>query len=262
MSAGESSGACWFPAAAGKTPAICRSTSGASDPPRSGPQPPPGRRRGGELLPGDRVRDQPAPLQRDAVEDPRHRHARLPALADDARPRAFKGRQARPLNGRPSLQSPDVAVEGDSRTELTRHPSLDERFDPGYRVVEHDPRWALLAATEIERVGAALGSVAVRIEHVGSTSVPGLAAKPIIDLQRPSPHWSRSTPSAARSRPSATRSSGTRSRRTTSSSHCRSSDPARTTCMSAARTATRRSATSRFVTTSARTPAPPVNMPT
>jgi GrpB protein len=31
-------------------------------------------------------------------------------------------------------------------------------------------------------VGSVLGSLALRIEHVGSTSVPGLAAKPIVDL--------------------------------------------------------------------------------
>src|SRR5437868_3748731 len=36
---------------------------------------------------------------------------------------------------------------------------------------------------EPERLRSALGDVAVRIEHVGSTSVPGLAAKPNIDIQ-------------------------------------------------------------------------------
>ena len=69
----------------------------------------------------------------------------------------------------------DFAVE--------RHPSLDDRFDPAIRMVEHDPAWAEQAAAELERVAAALGEVAVRLEHVGSTAVPGLAAKPILDLQ-------------------------------------------------------------------------------
>jgi GrpB-like predicted nucleotidyltransferase (UPF0157 family) len=64
-----------------------------------------------------------------------------------------------------------------------RHPSLDERFDPAVRIVAYDPAWPEMAAAEIERVGAALGRVAVRTEHVGSTAVPGLAAKPIVDLQ-------------------------------------------------------------------------------
>jgi GrpB-like predicted nucleotidyltransferase (UPF0157 family) len=62
------------------------------------------------------------------------------------------------------------------------HASLQDRFDPAIRIVESDPAWPELAARELERIAAALGPLAVRLEHVGSTSVPGLAAKPIIDL--------------------------------------------------------------------------------
>ena len=67
--------------------------------------------------------------------------------------------------------------------EDARHPSLDERFDPAVRIVEYDPAWAELAAAEIGRIAAAVGEAAVGVEHVGSTAVPGLAAKPIVDLQ-------------------------------------------------------------------------------
>jgi GrpB-like predicted nucleotidyltransferase (UPF0157 family) len=63
-----------------------------------------------------------------------------------------------------------------------RHPSLDERLDPAVRIVEHDPAWSALAREELRRVRDALGAVAVRAEHVGSTAVPGLAAKPVLDL--------------------------------------------------------------------------------
>jgi GrpB-like predicted nucleotidyltransferase (UPF0157 family) len=66
---------------------------------------------------------------------------------------------------------------------LERHPSLDERFDPAVRIVEYDPAWAAQAHEELRRLKEALGPVAVRLEHVGSTAVPGLAAKPILDLQ-------------------------------------------------------------------------------
>ena len=66
---------------------------------------------------------------------------------------------------------------------MERHPSLDDRFDPAVRIVEPDPAWATLAAAELGRLGDALGAVGVRLEHVGSTAVPGLAAKPIVDLQ-------------------------------------------------------------------------------
>ncbi len=64
-----------------------------------------------------------------------------------------------------------------------RHPSLDDRFDPAVRIVDHDPAWPVLAERELRRIGNALGDVAVRLEHIGSTAVPGLAAKPVIDLQ-------------------------------------------------------------------------------
>ena len=46
----------------------------------------------------------------------------------------------------------------------------------------YDPDWPRLFRREADRVRAALGPVALRIEHVGSTSVPGLVAKPIIDV--------------------------------------------------------------------------------
>jgi GrpB-like predicted nucleotidyltransferase (UPF0157 family) len=49
-------------------------------------------------------------------------------------------------------------------------------------LAEYDPRWPVLFAREEARIRAALGSTAVLIEHAGSTSVPGLAAKPIIDI--------------------------------------------------------------------------------
>jgi GrpB-like predicted nucleotidyltransferase (UPF0157 family) len=49
-------------------------------------------------------------------------------------------------------------------------------------ISDYDPSWPSLFASLARSVTAALESVLVRIEHVGSTAVPGLAAKPIIDL--------------------------------------------------------------------------------
>jgi GrpB-like predicted nucleotidyltransferase (UPF0157 family) len=60
---------------------------------------------------------------------------------------------------------------------------LDERFDPAVWIVEYDPAWAEMAVAEIARIEGAMGEAAARIDHVGSTAVPGLAAKPIVDLQ-------------------------------------------------------------------------------
>jgi len=50
------------------------------------------------------------------------------------------------------------------------------------RVVDPDPRWPDEAEREIAGLIRALGDLIGRIEHFGSTAVPNLAAKPIIDL--------------------------------------------------------------------------------
>ncbi len=51
------------------------------------------------------------------------------------------------------------------------------------RLVEYNSSWPLAFAEEAARIKAALGDRALAIEHYGSTAVPGLRAKPIIDLQ-------------------------------------------------------------------------------
>jgi GrpB-like predicted nucleotidyltransferase (UPF0157 family) len=53
---------------------------------------------------------------------------------------------------------------------------------PLIRVVAHDPAWASQFMEEAARVEAALGEVAVRVRHIGSTSVPGIRAKPVVDI--------------------------------------------------------------------------------
>ncbi|MCM0674979.1 GrpB family protein [Micromonospora phytophila] len=50
------------------------------------------------------------------------------------------------------------------------------------RIVDYDPRWPDAFATHADRIRRALGPAARAVEHIGSTSVPGLAAKPIIDI--------------------------------------------------------------------------------
>ncbi len=52
-----------------------------------------------------------------------------------------------------------------------------------YQIADADPSWPELFEVEVARIRDALGGLAVRVDHVGSTSVPGLAAKPIIDIQ-------------------------------------------------------------------------------
>lgn len=48
--------------------------------------------------------------------------------------------------------------------------------------VPHDPTWAQQAVSEIARIAAAIGDTLASIEHIGSTSIPGILAKPTIDL--------------------------------------------------------------------------------
>jgi len=50
------------------------------------------------------------------------------------------------------------------------------------RLAEYDSDWPRLYQRDEKRIRAALGERALVIEHVGSTSVPGLAAKPVIDI--------------------------------------------------------------------------------
>jgi GrpB-like predicted nucleotidyltransferase (UPF0157 family) len=49
-------------------------------------------------------------------------------------------------------------------------------------IVDYDPDWPRLYEREGARIRSILGDRVVRIEHAGSTSVPGLPAKPIVDI--------------------------------------------------------------------------------
>ena len=49
-------------------------------------------------------------------------------------------------------------------------------------LAEYDPAWPALFEREERRIRAALGATVVLLEHTGSTSIPGLSAKPIIDI--------------------------------------------------------------------------------
>ncbi len=49
-------------------------------------------------------------------------------------------------------------------------------------VVPHDPTWADAFHAEAALVSAALGDALVQLHHIGSTSIPGIHAKPVIDM--------------------------------------------------------------------------------
>ncbi|WP_017622722.1 GrpB family protein [Nocardiopsis chromatogenes] len=81
----------------------------------------------------------------------------------------------------PTHESPErLPVRGEARGS-----HFDRSFGRGgERVVltGHDPKWPYLFQREAERVREALGPAALAVEHVGSTAVPGLAARPCVDL--------------------------------------------------------------------------------
>ena len=58
-----------------------------------------------------------------------------------------------------------------------------ERVDDPISVVPWDPRWESKFEAMRGRLAQALGEQALRIEHVGSTSIAGLPAKPVVDIQ-------------------------------------------------------------------------------
>ena len=76
-----------------------------------------------------------------------------------------------------------------SREEIVRHHDETEvvyvgAYPTGYvvRIEEPDPTWPHRYAEVAEQISAALGDRLLDIQHIGSTSVPGLPAKPIIDI--------------------------------------------------------------------------------
>jgi GrpB-like predicted nucleotidyltransferase (UPF0157 family) len=61
-------------------------------------------------------------------------------------------------------------------------PGSDRPGDP-HELTSADPAWPERFAVWRDRLAAVLGPAAARVDHVGSTAVPGLAAKPVIDIQ-------------------------------------------------------------------------------
>ena len=74
----------------------------------------------------------------------------------------------------------DVAAYDESlaKSYVGKPPELKSKIE----IVDYDPAWPALYEREEVRIRAALGERVVRLEHVGSTSVPTLPAKPIIDM--------------------------------------------------------------------------------
>lgn len=80
-----------------------------------------------------------------------------------------------------TVDEPDPDLIGDEELRRLTVGEL-KPHDAPIVLVEYDPEWPRLFAREAGRIRAVLGERALRVEHVGSTSVPGLIAKPIVDV--------------------------------------------------------------------------------
>lgn len=65
---------------------------------------------------------------------------------------------------------------------MTDEESLQRAIHEEVALAAYDPRWPLLFVEERERLMSLFPSQLLDVQHFGSTAVPGLAAKPVIDL--------------------------------------------------------------------------------
>jgi GrpB-like predicted nucleotidyltransferase (UPF0157 family) len=75
-----------------------------------------------------------------------------------------------------------TAARGSRRSDATTVELVGGIEKRALVLAEYDPRWPATYAEQERRIRAALGPAAVQVEHIGSTSVPGLAAKPVVDV--------------------------------------------------------------------------------
>jgi GrpB-like predicted nucleotidyltransferase (UPF0157 family) len=73
-------------------------------------------------------------------------------------------------------------VSKDPIEERIREAIIGDVESPAIVVADYDPAWTERFHQEAAKIRATLGEAALAIEHIGSTSVPGLSAKPIVDI--------------------------------------------------------------------------------
>ena len=73
-------------------------------------------------------------------------------------------------------------MSDDSFEKRIREVIIGEIEQPTIVIADYDRAWPERFRQEEVRIRAALGEAALSVEHIGSTSVPGLAAKPIVDI--------------------------------------------------------------------------------
>lgn len=109
--------------------------------------------------------------------------ARVAAQASDAQRRAVADVWL-DNGGAPGSLEPVVQALWSERLVSFEHHVRERTWAPNApALVAADPTWTVQAARLVARLAAVLGERAVRVDHIGSTSVPGLEAKDVLDLQ-------------------------------------------------------------------------------
>lgn len=81
----------------------------------------------------------------------------------------------------PSSESDDRVQAWEEQSRQAK-PSRSLKLNGPVRLESYDTEWPRLYEREAARIRSVLGDRVLLLEHVGSTSVPGLAAKPVIDM--------------------------------------------------------------------------------
>jgi NAD-dependent deacetylase len=104
--------------------------------------------------------------------------AELPQMTLDA------GGEVAVINRTPTWVDGRAALTLDGSAGQVLHATLAQLRPPRAPVViaEYDPEWPRVYGEEAARIRNALGDIVVEIEHMGSTAVPRLAGKPVIDI--------------------------------------------------------------------------------
>jgi GrpB-like predicted nucleotidyltransferase (UPF0157 family) len=93
---------------------------------------------------------------------------------------AIKGASLTPFTN--SRLDSEGSMSDDSLEMRIREVIIGEIEQPTIVIADYDPAWPERFRQEEVRIVAALGDAALSVVHIGSTSVPGLAAKPIVDI--------------------------------------------------------------------------------
>lgn len=91
-------------------------------------------------------------------------------------------REYESLKRRLAAEHDDVEAYAQAKSDFIQRTLREAREAGPIRIVDYDERWPGMYEAEKARIIGAIGNWLVAIEHVGSTSVPGLAAKPTIDI--------------------------------------------------------------------------------